>query len=33
MKVFFTLAGAKHYYGDDFLKPGMKGTAEERSRQ
>ena len=24
MKVFFTLAGANHYYGTDFLKPGMK---------
>lgn len=24
MKVFFTLAGTNHYYGTDFLKPGMK---------
>lgn len=24
MKVFFTLAGTKHYFGNDFLKPGMK---------
>ena len=24
MKVFFTLTGAKHYYGSDYLKPGMK---------
>lgn len=24
MKVFFTLAGANHYYGANFLKPGMK---------
>lgn len=24
MKVFFTLTGTKHYFGTDFLKPGMK---------
>ena len=24
MKAFFTLTGTKHYYGSDFLKPGMK---------
>lgn len=24
MKVFFTLAGANHYYGTDFLKQGVK---------
>lgn len=24
MKVFFTLAGTKHYFGDKFLEPGMK---------
>lgn len=24
MKVFFTLTGTKHYFGDEFLKPGMK---------
>ena len=24
MKVFFTLTGTKHYFGKDFLKPGMK---------
>lgn len=24
MKVYFTLAGAKHYFGSDFLKEGMK---------
>ena len=24
MKAFFTLTGTKHYYGTDFLKPGMK---------
>lgn len=23
-KVFFTLTGTKHYYGKEFLKPGMK---------
>ena len=24
MKVFFTLAGTKHYFGKEFLKPGTK---------
>ena len=24
MKVFFTLTGTKHYYGNDYLKAGMK---------
>ena len=24
MKAFFTLTGTKHYYGTEFLKPGMK---------
>lgn len=24
MKVFFTLTGTKHYFGTEFLKPGMK---------
>ena len=23
-KIFITLTGTKYYYGDDFLKPGMK---------
>ena len=23
-KVYFTLTGTKHYYGNEFLKPGMK---------
>lgn len=23
-KVYFTLTGTKHYFGTDFLKPGMK---------
>jgi hypothetical protein len=22
--VYFTLAGTKHYYGSDFMEPGMK---------
>ena len=22
--IYFTLAGTKHYFGDEFLKPGMK---------
>ena len=24
MKTFFTLAGTKYYFGEEFLKPGMK---------
>ena len=24
MKTFFTLTGTKYYFGEDFLKPGMK---------
>lgn len=24
MKVYFTLAGTKHYFGSGFLEPGMK---------
>ena len=24
MKVFFTIAGTCHYYGSDFMEPGMK---------
>lgn len=24
MKAFFTLTGTKYYFGDEFLKPGMK---------
>lgn len=23
-KIYFTLTGTKHYYGQDFLKKGMK---------
>ncbi len=23
-KVYFTITGMNHYYGNDFLKPGMK---------
>lgn len=28
-KIFFTLTGTKHYYGNDFLKPGMKVMLEK----
>ena len=28
-KVYFTLTGTKHYYGNDFLKPGMKLILEK----
>ena len=28
-KVYFTLTGTKHYYGHDFLKPGMKLILEK----
>lgn len=28
-KVYFTLTGTKHYYGKDFLKPGMKLLLEK----
>ena len=24
MKVYFTVAGTNHYYGQDFIEPGMK---------
>lgn len=24
MKVYFTVAGTSHYYGQDFIEPGMK---------
>ncbi len=24
MKTFFTLTGTKHYFGEEFLKPGME---------
>ena len=24
MKAFFTLTGTKYYFGEEFLKPGMK---------
>ena len=23
-KIYFTLTGTKHYFGSDFLEPGMK---------
>lgn len=23
-KIYFTLTGTKYYYGNEFLKPGMK---------
>ena len=29
MKAYFTLTGTKHYYGTDFLKPGMKLQLEK----
>ena len=28
-KVYFTLTGTKHYYGNGFLKPGMKVQLEK----
>ena len=28
-KVYFTLTGTKHYYGNDFPKPGMKLILEK----
>ena len=28
-KVYFTLTGTKHYYGNEFLKPGMKIMLEK----
>ena len=28
-KVYFTLTGTKHYYGNEFLKPGMKVQLEK----
>ena len=28
-KVYFILTGTKHYYGKDFLKPGMKLLLEK----
>ena len=28
-KVYFTLTGTKHYYGNEFLKPGMKLLLEK----
>ena len=31
MKAFFTLTGTKHYYGSDFLKPGMKLELKKES--
>ena len=29
MKVYFTLTGTKFYFGDEFLKPGMKVRLEK----
>lgn len=29
MKIFFTLAGTKHYFGDEFLEKGMKLELEK----
>lgn len=29
MKVFFTLTGTKHYFGDEFLEKGMKLELEK----
>ena len=29
MKVYFTLTGTKHYFGDKFLEPGMKVQLEK----
>ena len=29
MKVYFTLTGTKFYFGNDFLKPGMKVKLEK----
>ena len=31
MKAFFTLTGTRHYYGSDFLKPGMKLELKKES--
>lgn len=31
MKAFFTLTGTRHYYGSDFLKPGMKVELKKES--
>ena len=28
-KVYFTLTGTKHYYGSEFLEPGMKVQMEK----
>ena len=28
-KVYFTLTGTKHYYGQEFLKPGMRILLEK----
>ena len=28
-KVYFTLTGTKHYYGSEFLEPGMKVQLEK----
>ena len=30
-KKYFTLTGTKHYYGSNFLKPGMKVQLEKES--
>lgn len=29
MKIYFTLAGTKHYFGDEFLEKGMKLELEK----
>ncbi len=29
MKIFFTLTGTKHYFGDEFLEKGMKLELEK----
>lgn len=29
MKIYFTLAGTKHYFGDEFLETGMKLELEK----
>ena len=30
-KVYFTLTGTKHYFGKEFLKPGMKLLLEKET--
>ena len=31
-KVFITLTGTKHYFGNDFLKKGNEDPTRERTR-